>query len=114
MGRYWTLRRITARRFSRSRRRRSARAIHHGDLRRRLLRVAGYGDRATAAVAALLRDVRPAARSRARRSAATAAADEARIQTSEVRDDDRRHRRPAGEAQLLGRPGLQLVRRAVK
>src|SRR5258708_2251453 len=97
MGRHWTLRRITARRLSRSRRRRSACAIHHGDLRRRLLRVAGYGHSAPTAVAALLRDVRPAARSWARRPAATAAAAEARVQTSEVPDDDHRPGRPAAE-----------------
>ena len=66
-----TLRRRPAARFSHAGRRGSGGALPHDDLRGRLLRVARHRDRAPSAVAALLRDVRPSARSRARRAAAT-------------------------------------------
>ena len=62
LGRHGPLRRRAARRFSRDGRRGPERAISDGDVRGRLLRVARHRDRASSAVAALLRDVRPPAR----------------------------------------------------
>ena len=65
-----TLRRRAAARLPHAGRRGSGGALSDGDVRGRLLRVARHRDRAASAVAALLRDVRPSARSRARRAAA--------------------------------------------
>ncbi len=80
----------------------SLRPLRLGDVRRQLLRVDRSRHGATSSDAALLRDVRQAPRSRARRSAAAADPDHPRVQASQISDDAQRRRRARRGARATG------------
>src|ERR1700730_12283775 len=113
MGCDWTIRRSAPFRFSAVDWRGYHRALHHGELRRRLLRIAGHGDSAASADVALLRDVRTATHARARRAPAFADSDESWLQAGQVLDGFESHER-TGPSRLLGRSRLFVVLRIVK
>src|SRR5208337_2018715 len=94
-------------------RRRSGREIHYGELRRRLLRVAGYGDRATSPDFAVRRNVRAAADPAARRAVAAEYSHQGGIQAGQVFNGSESVpcTRPS---RLLGRSGLLVVLRVVR
>ncbi|KOT02641.1 oxidoreductase, molybdopterin-binding domain protein [Burkholderia mallei] len=93
------------------RRRGHEREIRRLQMRGRLLREHRHGHRAAPADAARIRIRRQAAAARIRIPDEAADADEARLQESEAHRGDIRDQRVSGR--ILGRPGVQLVRRFV-
>src|ERR1700733_101584 len=112
MGCDWAFRRCAARRLSEYGGCRPKSTLHHRELRRRLLRVFGYGDGAASSNPALLRNVRAASYPRTRSPVALADSYEDWLQAGQVPDGFESDE-PVGKSRLLGRSGLRVVLRFV-